>query len=184
MWKKVGDGFCTRYLTTITWFTGTRWKVRSNRNSRGLTSSTHICFYNSNELKTKKHPRVDWKVQIPFKRQIKGDQQEMRRERDWKRHNMWKKEGEDIKTTSEKNQNPRQRSAAVLLVELCGFFGQALQHAKMLTLHTVLQNNPNHYHLSTLKPCTLNTYKTNHTYPTLSREAQRGWGIRVGRKTG
>lgn len=72
----------------------------------------------------------------------------------------------------------------MLLVELCGFFGQALQHAKMLTLHTVLQNNPNHYHLSTLKPCTLNTYKTNHTYPTLNREAQRGWGIRVGRLVG
>lgn len=69
----------------------------------------------------------------------------------------------------EKNQNPRQRSNAVLLVELCGFFGQALQHAKMLTLHIVSQNNPNHYHLSTLKPCTLSTCKTNHTYPTLVR---------------
>lgn len=81
----------------------------------------------------------------------------------------------------EKNQDPRQRSAAVLLVELCGFSGQALQHAKMLTLHIVLQNNPNHYHLSALKPCTLSTYKTNHTYPTLGKEAQWGWGIRDGR---
>lgn len=52
-------------------------------------------------------------------------------------------------------------SAAVLLVELCGFFGQALQHAKMLTLHVVSQNKPNHYHVSTLKLCTLSTYKTN-----------------------
>lgn len=54
-----------------------------------------------------------------------------------------------------KNLNSRQRSAAVMLVELCGFFGQALQHAKMLTLHIVSQNNPNHYHLRAFKPCTL-----------------------------
>lgn len=59
----------------------------------------------------------------------------------------------------------------MLLVEQCGFLGQALQHAKMLTLHTVSQNNPNHYHLSTLKPGKLSTYKTNHTYPARGKEA-------------
>lgn len=39
----------------------------------------------------KETPKRRRKVQIPFKRQIKGDQQEMRRERYWKRHNMWQK---------------------------------------------------------------------------------------------
>lgn len=95
-----------------------------------------------------------------------------------------KKQDKKKQKVKKKNQNPRQRSAAVLLVELCGFFGQALQHAKMLTLHIVSQNNPNHYHLSALKPCTLSTYKTNHTYPTLGKEAQWGWGISEGRKAG
>lgn len=66
----------------------------------------------------------------------------------------------------------------MLLVELCGFFSQALQHAKMLTLHIVSQNNPNHYHLRALKPCTLSAYKTNHTYPTLGRQALWGRGMR------
>lgn len=40
------------------------------------------------------------------------------------------------------------------MVELCGFFGQALQHTEMLTLHVDSQKYPNYYHLSALKPHT------------------------------
>lgn len=86
------------------------------------------------------------------------------------------------KETIERDKPKLQRNTAVLLVELCGFFGQALQHTKMLTLHIVSQKNPNYCHLSALKPCTLSTYKTNHTYPIIGKETQKGWGIRKGKK--
>lgn len=102
----------------------------------------------------------------------------MRRERD---REIKKKEGKKKLKVMDEKQNPRQRGTAALLVELCGFFGQALQHAKMLTLS---QNNPDHYHLNALKFFTMSTYKTNHTYPNLGKEAKWGWGIKEGRKTG
>lgn len=46
---------------------------------------------------------------------------------------------------------------------------------------TVSQNNPNHYHLSTLKLYTWSTYRTNHTHLTLG-QAKLGWGVKEGRK--
>lgn len=79
-----------------------------------------------------------------------------------------KREIEINKTTREGGEG-----AGDLLMELCGFFGQALQHSEMLALHVGPQKNTNYYHLSAIKP---HTHAKPITYPIHGMETQQCWG--------
>lgn len=54
----------------------------------------------------------------------------------------------------ERNRSIKQQERGLWPMELCGFFAQAPQHSKMLTLHVDSQKITNYYHLSPLKPHT------------------------------